>query len=490
MKVFRFKPKNNEVMTVRLEYKDLGFTPDSILNFNPSIDNRMSPYPIPQTIRIGTSFNYDETASRFSPPPFAVVVSGEKSRSLVSVKAEAGWHVWNTCEFKLADDSIEVIIDLEGHTPPEDAMKYITVHTFTALTEENDIDLLKRGLKTLYPEAYKRPSQKPEWWEKPIFCGGGSQVPLSLKLEGVGPENRCGAYCIQGLYERWLKRLEESEVPIGTIIIDVGWSPGGNWQPNKIQWPNLRSFIDEQHSKGRHVLLWIPTWFYGGLPDSWCVFCKGKKLSVDPSNNEYREFLKEQVKKLISSNEGGFNADGFKIDMLQYTLNERLKEGASHWGTDRLRFESTERLEIHGNKWGCELLYQLQKDIYEAAKEAKKDCLITSSTVHPYFNDTFDMVRLHDSGPVDKVEDVFSAMKKRADLASAALPFHLIDTDNWIHSDYSKWLDYTLESYKLGVPCIFYAEDFIISWTDEPLTCEVAKDDLRQIGKVWRQQLL
>jgi hypothetical protein len=125
----------------------------------------------------------------------------------------------------------------------------------------------------------------------------------------------------------------------------------------------------------------------------------------------------------------------------------------------------------------------LQKDIYRAAKDAKADALITSSTVHPYFHDTFDMVRLHDMGHV--APDIFAAMRARADLAHAALPGKPIDTDDWIHSDYEMWMRYTSGSGILGVPCIFYAERFMLDWSKEPATKLVPLRDLRRIAKAW-----
>ena len=78
------------------------------------------------------------------------------------------------------------------------------------------------------------------------------------------------------------------------------------------------------------------------------------------------------------------------------------------------------------------------------------------------------MLRLHDTGSVKK--NVFKAMKARADLVRAVLPNMLIDADDWIIKDYRKWLDYTLSSYQLGVPCVFYTERFVNSKEDEPVT--------------------
>jgi hypothetical protein len=308
-------------------------------------------------------------------------------------------------------------------------------------------------------------------------------------MEGVGPEPRSKAYCIQGLYERWLKRLEAARVPIGTVCIDVGWSSGGVWTPYRYQWPDLRAFIEGQHRKGRHVILWIPTWFCEGLPDEWCIHSGKQKLLADPTNKAYRAFLREQVARLMSPRKGGFNADGFKIDMLQYVPSERHTEGAEYWGYES-RFTLKKghppiRLANDDDGWGCELLYLLQKDIHDAAKSAKPDCLLSSSTAHPYFHDTFDILRLHDTIVMDT--DIYTIMKTRAELVKAALPNHLIDADNWIYNNYPQWLDYTLRSHEIGVPCIFFAERFVNSWKEEPLTREIPLSDLQRIGRTWRK---
>jgi hypothetical protein len=149
---------------------------------------------------------------------------------------------------------------------------------------------------------------------------------------------------------------------------------------------------------------------------------------------------------------------------------------------------------MNGEKYGCELLYQLQKDIYEAAKSAKPDALINSSTVHPYYYDTIDMVRLHDVNKSDV--DVFVAMKARADLSQAALPHKNIDADDWVHDNYPEWMSYTKKSYKIGVPCILYAEhyvnvkdDYVDSNRGNQIVFTIPLEDLRSIGESWKKNV-
>jgi hypothetical protein len=82
--------------------------------------------------------------------------------------------------------------------------------------------------------------------------------------------------------------------------------------------------------------------------------------------------------------------------------------------------------------------------------------------------------------------DIFAAMRARVDLAHAALPGKVIDTDDWTHSDYDMWIDYTSHSHTLGVPCILYAERFMQDWQHEPAAREIPLEDLRRIADAWR----
>lgn len=485
----KFEIENNEFISASIDSSCLGFTPKEIWSPSPSIEHRTSPYKVPKKLIIGVR-GCKETGAKFSPPPFAVIVNGEKEKVFIGIFAEPGWHLWNTAYFDATEKGITVKIDLEGHSNPSDVIEHTKLYVVYGKQEEKDHQLLAKGLKLSYPDGSAHFHKNiPSWWLMPIYCGYGDQVGISYELEGPdGPESRALAYCIQGLYEKWINILDEEKVPVGTIIIDAGWSEGGNWIPNRIQWPDLRSFIDRQHKKGRKVLLWIATWFTEGVPDHWCIFCGDKKLTVDPENYSYIKFIQNNIRKLLSSETGCYNADGFKIDQLAYVPTERNPLGGEHFGRQVKISENYQRVNHRGLLWGCELLYKLQKEIYTAAKNVKKDCLITSSTVHPYFHDTFDMVRLHDVGYIFPETDVLSAMKARADLAKAALPSHPIDSDDWVHSYYDKWLDFTTKSMTIGVPCIFYAERFVLI---RPVSgvLPVKRDDLRKIARAWKKYI-
>jgi len=485
----KFEIKAKGVLFVSVDCKEIGFVPEKVWSPSPSVDHRVTPYQVPKELIIGIRGNR-ETGAKFSPPPFAVIVEGKNRKIFAGVYADSNWHQWNFIRFIVSKNGVNVEIDLEGHSDPRDVVKHVCFYLVCGKENETNYQLLSRGLILMYPQASKHPQGKiPLWWLMPIYCGYGDQVGIMFELEGgTGPESRALSYCIQGLYERWINILDQEKVPFGTVIIDAGWSPGGVWIPNEIQWPDLRGFVDRQHKKGRKVLLWIATWYMEGLPDEWCIFCGDKKLVANPENSAYINFIRDNIRKLLSPAKGCYNADGFKIDQLAYTPTEKVPLGGFHFGRTVKPGKSRPHIKHDGTRWGCELLYKFQKEIYLAAKNIKKDCLITSSTVHPYFYDTFDMVRLHDAGVILPETDVFMAMKARADLAKAALPAHPIDSDDWVHSYYDKWLDYTARSKDIGVPCIFYAERFVVI-RPEPKVLPIKRSDLRTIAESWRNYI-
>lgn len=473
---------DGEFVRANISPEQLGFTPQGSSDLDPFNENTQTNQydSLPQIYSIGMQ-------SKFSPRPYAVVIYGSNNQKvLVAVAGEAGWHLWNFAEFQISSQGAKISLDLEGHSDLAQVLEHVKLRLVHAESGESDHNLLARGLQQIYPKVRKNILAKSNlsWWSQPIYCGWGDQVSTAMWMEGVGPEARAITYCTQGLHERWVARLDEANVPFETIIIDNGWSPAGTWEPDVNKWPDLRRFIDKQHQAGRKVLLWLAAWLWEGIPDEWCIFAGDEKLTVDPTNPKYREFVRKQVHRLLSPD--GFNADGFKIDQLSYCPTQRKPRGGAQFGRTNCLDEVTQTMKLYDqSKWGCELMYLHQKDIYDAAKSAKPDCLITSSTVHPYFYDSFDIVRLHDTGLVEG--DVIDSMRSRADVVSAALPGMPIDADDWVIHDYDQWMDYTSRSHMLGVPCIFYTERFMLNFQSEPTTYKIPLEDLRTIGKNWLQ---
>lgn len=455
----------------------LGFTPEKVWNPSPAEDHRTEPYPVPRRLRIGLRVNV-LTSSKFSPPPVAVIVEGEGRRCYFGIEADAGRHRWNDAEFYVTPEGMEATVDLEGLTDARHAQAHIRLRVVDFSGDTSLHQALAEGLALQYPG---RSTRRIPWWLRPIYCGWGDQVAYAQAEEGVGAERRAMAYCIQGLYERWISRFEAAGLPIGTVTIDGGWSLTGVWQPDPIRWPDLRGFVDRQHAVGRKVLLWIGTWLWDGLPKELSILGDGRQWTADPGNPRYLEQITHWVGKLLGPS--GYNADGFKIDQLSFSPNRRRPRWCPRFGFLEEGGDEVQRVCKASDEWGIELLYRYQKRIYNAAKSAKPDALVTSSTVHPYFHDTFDMVRLHDMGR--EAPDIMAAMRARADLARAALPGFPIDTDDWVHGDYARWLEYTSRSHEIGVPCLFFTERFISHWSREPSTRAVT--DLPRIAEAWRK---
>jgi len=471
-------------LVARITPRELGFVPRAIWCISPSREHRTEPYPLPQKIVMGCVESF-ESRAKLTPPPFAAEIEGDGRRCLISIKARAGWHRWYIVTFAAGKRNVEVIIELEGHTAPAKARKNIVVQLFPGRDGETRHELLARGLRSQYPAAYRQPSRRgPKWWRRPIYCGVGDQAANSIRFSTPDNPLSFRDACNQRLYTRAVERLTQADVPIGIVTIDAGWSLGDTWDADSGRWPDLRGFVEDQHKAGRRVLLWLATWYARGLPDEWCLFEDGKKVSVDPTHPAYRRFIRDKMRHMLSPERGCLNADGFKIDQLRRQPMEVdwRDQAPSQQGYRRKR---KPKFKLHRDNWGAELLKDLQEDIYRAAKAVKRDALVNSSTAHPYFHRTLDQLRLHDIEYVGG--DCFEAMKARADLVKAALPHHLIDADDWIHGDYDKWMDYTLRSHLLGVPCIFYSEHFMLE--RGKTTRPIPMRDLRRIAKAWKAAL-
>ncbi len=101
---------------------------------------------------------------------------------------------------------------------------------------------------------------------------------------------------------------------------------------------------------------------------------RGKPLSVDPGNAEYREVLVEDVTRLLSPS--GYDLDGFFLD---FTARQALPKALAE-----------------GHKTGIELLHDYVALVHGAAKAAKPDAMIMTHCPHPYFADVTDVLRLND----------------------------------------------------------------------------------------------
>ena len=339
----------------------------------------------------------------------------------------------------------------------------------------------------LVPRVHR---QEAPWWQRPIVCGWGHQAwQGDLFRIRSGPErprdNAVYTLCTELNYRDIAARMDAAELPWGTLVIDARWfSCGGLKTPDTGRWPDLADFVTLQHRESRKVLLWWGPWDAEGIADDQCVRwhperqlhpnrpgrlakfgtpAPGTKLGVDITLPQVRDRIHRQVHRLLGSGPGCVDADGLKID------HQSAVPGL--YGMDFP--EGSARV------FGIEAAHEIQRVIYEAAKEAKPDALIVGQSPNPYFADVQDMLRLGDIYS-HRADSVLEEMAFRARMARTADPGILIDTDGWPLPSLAAWREYTEAQPTLGVPSLYYASH--LDTTGEALT----PADFALLRRTWR----
>jgi hypothetical protein len=362
---------------------------------------------------------------------------------------------------------------------------------------------LKIYIKNLVDAGFlvARDKKIPSWWRDPVFCGWGEQR-LAYRKDHDGHEFgnwiNAGDYSCEELYENSLEILENKGINPGIVVIDCFWAKKSIFaDPHDYRWPHMRRFIDNQHAKGRKVLLWFTPILFDGLPLEACMTLEGKPVASDPSSESYKCILDREIRKMIDSGEGCLNADGFKIDFTQDIPSERgifrniLKD---KWA---IISESTEKnypsLENRNSLvmsekpiWGLELVKAYLNAIVIPMKECKEDALLIAHGANPYLNDQIDMLRLNDLDGVSP--DILDIMRNRAEISSSCNPNWLIDTDNDLMTSKSMWRKYMKVQLELGNPDTYYATGIAQSGEtfdedDYALLAEVFKNYRQQLDK-------
>jgi hypothetical protein len=270
-------------------------------------------------------------------------------------------------------------------------------------------------------------SDSPRWWHGPLFCGWGEQAALN-------PADQFAA-ANQKDYTWMSKRLDELELKPTAMIVDDKWMARyGEALPDPAKWPDMRTFTDTEHRKGRKVVLWFKSWNTEGLDADECVHLYSLPQGADPTSPKYRKRLQETFHRLLSPAPGCYDCDGFKVDFANVMPRGR-------------------ELRSHGGVYGLELLKSFMKLVYDTAKSVKPECLINNSCAHPYFAEVTDQCRLHDySG---KQRSAWRVMSYRQKLYRAAMPDVPIDTDT-VRSTYRETLEYIERCHELGAPDLYF----------------------------------
>lgn len=408
----------------------------------------------------------------FSPPPLCWALGSRLADGATDVPDGPWWGLslrapvdeltMTAVRYDPLDGGFLLRLDYEGHTVVGDGVSSPAVVLRPAASPWQAIadyreDLVGRGL------APSSPPPGPDWWTEPIFCGWGAQC---ARASAAAVPVTAAELARQDVYDELLGVLHEAGVDPGTVVIDDRWQAEyGTGVVDRDHWPDLRGWIAKQHAAGRRVLLWWKAWDPAGLPANECVTDPaGRPVAVDVANPAYLARLTRIVTELVGPD--GLDADGFKVDFTQ-------------------RAPSGESLRAADGPWGIAALHTLLATMTAAARAAKPDALVVTHTPHPSFGDVTDMVRLNDVLERDTRGEpvaVVDQLRFRHAVASAALPGHLIDTDQWPMPNREQWRAYVEAQASLGpasVPALYYAES--IDDSGEELTA----DDLALVALTW-----
>lgn len=437
----------------------------------------------------------------FSPPPLCLVLGREPAASALDVPAAGdgapGWLALGLVapvaglrltelRYLPVDGGFLLELDHDAHTAVDGTWRSPAVvlrpaaDPWAALADHR-ADLVAAGA----PAGPVAPVAG--WWAEPVFCGWGAQcarAPLPgepashpFYLQDLGPAVVPPGLPVapdlarQDVYDELLAHLAAHDVLPGTVVVDDKWQRAyGTGEVDPDRWPDLRGWVAARHAAGQRVLLWWKAWDPEGLPVEEClVDAGGRPVAVDPASPAYRERVRRTVAHLLGPD--GVDADGFKVDFTQ-----RAPAGHS------VRRHGADGGAAADAPWGVAALHALLGDLYRAAKDAKPDALVVTHTPHPAFADVCDMVRLNDVLERDtagRVVPLADQMRVRRSIARAALPRHLVDTDQWPMLDRAQWRDYVAAQAEGGVPALYYAER--VDRSGEPLTA----DDLALVAGSW-----
>ena len=407
--------------------------------------------------------SFDEFSFLTIPPLFTYVfdVEGVLPKLTFALIARRGEHNFTKFTYNTASDGILrrfwFATDQCGHTGVKgewetpsiliygadgrnEAMKYYADRYFAA------------GIADVRPA-----SRKPRFWYGPIACGWTEQAAYPDAC-GLGYSQQGAAR--QETYDNFNRELARRDLHPTLMIIDDKWQTAyGDPYADTSKWSDLRGWIDRNRSEnGRHTMLWYKLWDSEGLPDDECMASESQynKRCADPTNPAYRERLKNTMHRLLSSDDGCYNADGLKLDFAF--------------------FQPTGRNAVsYSGKYGVELFLEYVKTVYEFAKAEKPDCVISASPCHPLFAAYVDHARLHDYHP--DLRRSFEEFSFRRDIYRIAIPWSLVDTDGAGYRTRRDTVRYLLNSFKLGIPDLYCITDLF--------GLHITDDDWKAVSDVW-----
>jgi hypothetical protein len=401
-------------------------------------------------------FRPAQMADLFSAPPLIAAFHRDGEWASVGVGTNPGWYRFPALEYSgsryagaawwvdyLGYQTMSSKPGGEFHSPI--AAVHFAYSALDALARYTEwLEQSGFGTRPRYPDV--------DWHHLPVFCGWAEQTAQATPY-GRAPS----AESTEKNYEAWVAELERRKLPFGTIIIDDKWQKGyGSFDIDRQKWPDLKGFVEAQHARGRHVLLWVPVAHEEGLPDELCVHQGGRCIAPDLGNAAYEAFLRTQIRYLVEM----VGVDGFKEDWVRapYTAN----------------------LPVPPELVGIEAVRRFQQILYTEAHRWKPDAMVETQTANAVLRDSSDVLRLNDIWYATR--DVVGTMRERARIAHIS-GRQVVDTDNASSTTLQTWWQYMEAQPSIGIPALYF-----VHRTESTLEVPT-EEDWVALARIWQNYI-
>lgn len=409
--------------------------------------------------------SFTETPALTVPPLFCYVfdICGMEPKLALALAAKTGEHNFTKFDYRTRSRNFTcrfwLMTDPAGHVHVDGTWESPSILIFGAPGRREALAFYADYYYSTGRAVRKDPDEKkPRFWYGPMACGWIEQNAQYLRYHEA---NGCQDMARQTTYDRFRGELEKRDLHPKILIIDDKWQVHyGLADADTEKWPDLRGWIDRMHDEhGCHVMLWFKLWDDEGLPDDCCIIDRKTGARwADPTSPAYDALLKEMMHRLLSSDEGCYNAYGLKLD---YAFMQPA-------GRDAVSRDG---------RYGVELYLELIRKIYRYAKEAKPEAVISGSPCHPLFAPYIDHARLHDYWT--DLRRCYEEFSFRKSIYEIAVPGVLFDTDGAGFSSRRDTVRYMTLAPEIGIPDIYCVTDMpVITVTDE---------DWAKVAAAWRK---